>query len=83
MGTKSFRIQPKGRCLSGRPEDQPARAGPKQRLITQLMLCICLMAACAAYTIGLNEEATAVVAQKRELPIYCVQRDDKVVSISG
>ena len=82
LGTKSFRIQPKGRCLSGRPEDQPARAGPKQRPITQLMLCICLLAACAAYTIGLNEETTAVVAQKRELPIYCVQRDDKVVSIS-
>lgn len=82
MGTKSFRIQQKGRTLSAKPADQPARAGPGQKLITQLLLGLCLLAACTAYTIGLNEEATAVVAQKRELPIYCVERDDKVVSIS-
>lgn len=35
-----------------------------------------------AYTVGLNQPATTVVAQKRELPIYSVERDDKVVSIS-
>ena len=37
---------------------------------------------CTAYTAGLNQPATTVVAQKRELPVYSVERDDKVVSIS-
>ena len=31
---------------------------------------------------GLNQSATAVLAQKRELPIYSVERDDKVIAIS-
>ncbi|MFR5852903.1 MAG: polysaccharide deacetylase family protein [Lachnospiraceae bacterium] len=37
---------------------------------------------CTAYTAGLNQPATTVVAQRRELPVYSVERDDKVVSIS-
>lgn len=51
-------------------------------MITHLTLCLCLLAVSMAYILGLNEDATAVVAQKRELPIYCVERDDKVISIS-
>ena len=82
MGTKSFRIQQKGRSIKGPPDDQPARAGPVRRGLTQILLCLCLLTISAAYTLGLNSEATAVVAQKRELPIYCVEREDKVVSIS-
>ena len=82
MGTKSFRIQQKGRSINGPPDDQPARAGPVRRGLTQILLCLCLLTISAAYTLGLNSEATAVVAQKRELPIYCVEREDKVVSIS-
>lgn len=82
MGTKSFRIQQKGRSITAPPDEQPARAGPLRRSLTQIMLCLCLLAVCTAYTLGLNTEATAVVAQKRELPIYCVEREDKVVSIS-
>jgi len=34
------------------------------------------------YTAGLNDNAAAVVAAKRELPIYSVGHDDKVISIS-
>ena len=51
-------------------------------MLSKLLLSVCLLAACTAYTLGLNQQATAVVAQKRELPIYCVERADKVVSIS-
>lgn len=82
VGTKSFRIQPKGRSIPVQPDLQPARAGPKKHLLIQLAMIVCLLIVSAAYTIGLNETATAVVARKRELPIYCVERDDKVVSIS-
>lgn len=82
MGTKSFRIQQKGRSLSSQFTQETARAGPLQNLLTRTALCLCLLASCTAYTLGLNQQATAVVAQKRELPIYCVERDDKVVSIS-
>ena len=82
MGTKSFRIQQKGRSLSSQFTQETARAGPLQKLLTRTLLCLCLLASCTAYTFGLNQQATAVVAQKRELPIYCVERDDKVVSIS-
>ena len=47
-----------------------------------VVLGLCLAAVCTAYTAGLNQPATTVVAQKRELPVYSVERDDKVVSIS-
>lgn len=82
MGTKPFHIQQKGRSLSGQPKEQPARAGPAKNLFAQLLLGLCLLVVSAAYTIGLNKDATAVVAQKRELPIYCVEREDPVLSIS-
>ena len=54
----------------------------RKRLWTKLGLGLCLAAVCTAYTAGLNQPATTVVAQKRELPVYSVERDDKVVSIS-
>ena len=45
-------------------------------------LGLCLLGLCADYTLGLGDNATAVVAGKRELPIYSVERDDKVLAIS-
>ncbi len=82
MGTKSFRIQQKGRTLADQPHDESVRAGPGKKISSRIILCLCLLCACTAYTLGLNQQATAVVAQKRELPIYSVERDDQVVSIS-
>lgn len=82
MDTKSFRIQPKGRMINGTAMDSSARASPSPQRLSKILLCICLLCASAAYTLGLNTEATAVVAAKRELPIYCVDRSEKVVSIS-
>ena len=82
MGTKSFRIQQKGRTIADQPHDESVRAGPGKKISSRIMLCLCLLCVCTAYTLGLNQQATAVVAQKRELPIYSVERDDQVVSIS-
>lgn len=46
------------------------------------MLWICLLVAGSAYTVGSGGETTTVVAASRELPVYCVERNDPVVSIS-
>jgi len=75
-----LRILHKGRSLI--PQSSEEISHPSSGNIMRLFLCFCLLVVSAAYTFGLNEEATAVVAQKRELPIYCVERDDKVVAIS-
>ena len=53
-----------------------------KKAVTQATLSLCLLLLCACYVMGLNQNATAVVATKRELPIYCVERDDKKLSIS-
>ncbi len=94
MSNKPLRIREKGLILPPASEAKPSRAGPlrqlknalrlpqTKRILTQTGLCLCLLGLSAAYTVGLNENATAVVAQKRELPIYNVERDDKVIAIS-
>lgn len=90
MGNKPLRVHEKGRNLAPVSSGMPSRAGPFLRektpwpkpRVVQLFLCICLLVVSLAYTLGLNENATAVVAQKRVLPIYCVKREDPVVSIS-
>lgn len=94
MANKPLRIHEKGRNLAPVSTDKPPRASPPRDLgqlwralshrrgLARLGLCLCLLALSAAYTMGLNQNATAVVAQKRELPVYSVERDDKVVAIS-
>lgn len=95
MGNKPLRIHEKGRVLAEVSSPSPPRASPKRWAAyswkggapsrgawIQLGLCLCLLVVSMAYTLGLNDHATAVVAQKRELPVYSVQRDDKVLSIS-
>ena len=89
MGNKPLRVLEKGRKIAQASFGNLTRAGPEEpdsprdrtRLI-QLALCLCLLMVSLAYTLGLNESATAVVAQKKELPIYCAERADPVVSIS-
>ncbi len=94
MSNKPLRVREKGALLRPPPAAKPARAGPLARLkeamrrprlrrvATQVGLCLCLLGLCAAYTLSLGDNATAVVAGKRELPIYSVERDDKVLAIS-
>lgn len=48
----------------------------------QAALALCLAVLTACYVGPLQADATAVVAAKRELPIYSVERDDPVISIS-
>lgn len=94
VANKPLRIHEKGRNLAPVSTDKPPRASPPRDLgqlwkalshrrnLARLGLCLCLLALSAAYTMGLSQNATAVVAQKRELPVYSVERDDKVVAIS-
>ncbi len=94
MSNKPLRVREKGASIQPPPAEKPARASPIHRIrtaaskpkvrhiITQACLCLCLIGLSAAYTIGLQDNATAVVAKKRELPVYCVERDDKVIAIS-
>ena len=89
MSNKPLKLIPKGRPLEAPETPARSRASPvrrlfrgRKRLWTKLGLGLCLAAVCTAYTAGLNQPATIVVAQKRELPVYSVERDDKVVSIS-
>ena len=94
MGNKPLRVHEKGRILTPVSAQRPPRASPLEKLrrywsdmprrrqFLQADLCIGLLAVSAVYTMGLNQSATAVLAQKRELPIYSVERDDKVIAIS-
>ncbi|HIU19926.1 MAG TPA: polysaccharide deacetylase family protein [Candidatus Limiplasma stercoravium] len=80
--------------LQSQPRATPSRDSPLKRLpsrlrglltrkaLTQAGLVAALLALCTVYTAGLNDNAAAVVAAKRELPIYSVEHDDKVISIS-
>lgn len=94
MANKPLRIHEKGRILAPVSAGEPPRASPprnraafwkalsQRRNLTRLGLCLCLLTLCAAYAMGSGQSATNVVAQKRELPVYSVERDDKVVAIS-
>lgn len=94
MSNKPLRLREKGLTLQPPPESKPPRAGPFERFkalwgkdktrraVTQAGLVLCLAALSTAYVVGLSDPATAVVAKKRELPVYCVQRPDKVLAIS-
>lgn len=42
----------------------------------------CLLAACAMFYIVNHPAVVGAAAATRQLPIYCVQRDQKMVSIS-
>ena len=94
MGNKPLRVREKGRILAPVSAQRTPRASPKPKFwpfhfsaprkkqLLQAGLCLGLLAVSAVYTMGLNQTATTVLAQKRELPIYSVERSDKVIAIS-
>lgn len=86
MSNRPIRLREKGREIREpvREEQPPGTAAKPHRAfpIRQLVLAGCMLVLAAAYILRLNEPAATVVAQKRELPIYSVARDDKVLSIS-
>lgn len=90
VGNKPLRVHQKGRSLASISAPVSSRASPsdmhnphsKRKTLIQALLGLCLIVVSIAYTMGLNQNATAVVARKRELPIYSVARDDQVIAIS-
>ena len=60
-----------------RPLDRKGYVWARQ---TALLLSLALL--CFCYLGPLQQEATTVLAVKRELPVYSVERDDQVISIS-
>ena len=86
MSNRPIRLREKGREIREpvREEQPPGTTAKPRRAfpIRQLVLAGCMLVLAAAYILRLNEPAATVVAQKRELPIYSVARDDKVLSIS-
>lgn len=84
VGNRQIRVLAKERSLSPGDVHAQPRDGPqkKRRALTQALLCMMLLIVSAAYTIGLSDNAAAVVARKRELPIYSVEKSEPVISIS-
>lgn len=57
----------------------PKRLSPRMRVIG-LLSVLALLTIC--YAGPLTQDATTVLATKRELPVYSVEREDEVISIS-
>ncbi|MDD3410195.1 MAG: polysaccharide deacetylase family protein, partial [Eubacteriales bacterium] len=95
MSNKPFRLRPQGALLQ-EPEKvetnkpRPRRAGWKSVHFPHLrkssaaqagwLLTLALLS--ALYLAPLNNPATAVVARRRELPVYSVARDDQKIAVS-
>ena len=66
--------------------DTPAptrkRIAPSPLLLRQAALCCCLVLLAVCYAGPLQHNTTAVLAPKRELPVYCVEREDSVITVS-
>ncbi|MEG0640544.1 MAG: polysaccharide deacetylase family protein [Clostridia bacterium] len=94
MSNKPLKLREKGLPLQPMPQNKPSRASPLTRvsvlwktkkarfIAAQTGLTLCLAILSITYMIGLSNPTTAVLAKKRELPVYNVERNDKVLSIS-
>ena len=56
------------------------RRDPRRRRLLGLGCALALL--CSLYLGPLQQDATAVVAAKKVLPVYSVERDDKVISVT-
>lgn len=91
MSNKPLRLAPKGRQLTS-PDPEPKdssffspetpRPHSRKGILTKAAMLLGLAAVCLCYTLSPAEKAIAVVANKRELPIYSVEREDKRIAIS-
>jgi len=76
-------LKPKPRrALNWSVPAPPPRSTVSPWVTRQLALCCALALLCACYIGPLGREATAVLAPKRELPVYCVEREDNVITVS-
>lgn len=64
------------------PPCPPASPPAKQRRFAAIVLCSLLALLSSLYIWPLSDDAAAVLAVKRILPIYSVERDDKVISVT-
>ena len=72
-------LTPRTRPTLDWPEKAKTAPRPKLQL---LGLCGVLALLCALYFGPLQQDATAVVASQKVLPIYSVEREDKVISVT-
>lgn len=72
-------LTPRTRPSMNWPDKAQASPRPWKRL---LGLCGVLALLCALYLGPLQQDATAVVASQKVLPIYSVEREDKVISVT-
>ena len=72
-------LTPRTRPTLDWPEKAKTAPRPKLQL---LGLCGVLALLCALYLGPLQQDATAVVASQKVLPIYSVEREDKVISVT-
>lgn len=72
-------LTPRTRPALDWPEKTKTSPRPKLQL---LGLCGVLALLCALYLGPLQQDATAVIASQKVLPIYSVEREDKVISVT-
>ncbi len=78
----SLKPKPRRALDWGPREPAPRRSSFSPRLMRQTALCCALALLCMCYIGPLGQEATTVLAAKRELPVYCVEREDNVITVS-
>lgn len=82
MTQTTLRLRPKP-AASQRPQPhRDFRRRLMRRRMTLACLCAALLALSAMYIGPLQKEATDVLAVKRVLPVYSVEREDKVISVT-
>ena len=82
MTQTTLRLRPKP-VASQRPQPhRDFRRRLMRRRMTLACLCAALLALSAMYIGPLQKEATDVLAVKRVLPVYSVEREDKVISVT-
>ena len=67
---------------SPRRRRRRARKPPSTNLLRQAALCCVLALLTVCYAGPWQSGATEVLAIKRELPVYCVEREDSVITVS-
>ena len=79
---RSFRQIKEQACKWGQAAVQRLRQAFARPAAAQAGLCLFLAGLSFIYAGNLNEEATTVLNHARELPVYSVERDEKVLAIS-
>lgn len=82
MTQSTLRIRPKPGITAPKQTHREYRRRQLQHRFTLLSLSAALLALCALYIGPLQADATDVLAVKRVLPVYSVEREDPVISVT-